>query len=144
MRNRHRFRNVESGFVFYLHMTRQGVADCTDSSPLTDPYMIHELLATNLESPTTGRLPFLSTFLGFRTGTTQHLQEVGGASAHAAVNVGFTGFDVVVEVVAESLDVRDDFFAAGGCEVAREEDWRGMLARRDSWSGIGGRKAYQK
>ena len=30
--------------------------------------------------------------------------------------------DVVVEVVAEGLDVRDDFFAAGWGEVAGEED----------------------
>jgi hypothetical protein len=51
------------------------------------------------------------------------LQEIGGAPAHAAVDVGFAGLDVVVEVVAEGLDVRDDFFAAGWGEVAGEEDW---------------------
>ena len=50
------------------------------------------------------------------------MQEIGGAPAHAAVDVGFAGLDVVVEVVAEGLDVRDDFFAAGWGEVAGEED----------------------
>lgn len=79
---------------------------------------------TNLEGPATSRLPLLRALFGFGAGTSEHLQEVGGASAHAAVDVGFACFDVVVEVVAESLDVRDDFFAAGGGEVAGEEDWR--------------------
>lgn len=47
------------------------------------------------------------------------------------MNVGFAGFDVVVEVVAESLDVRDDFFAAGGGEVAGEEDRKMSVSKID-------------
>lgn len=39
------------------------------------------------------------------------------------MDVGFAGFDVVVEVVAEGLDVGDGLFALGGGEVAGEEDW---------------------
>lgn len=38
------------------------------------------------------------------------------------MDVRFAGFDVVVEVVAERLDVRDDFCLSLGCEVAWEED----------------------
>ena len=79
--------------------------------------------ATNLERPAARRLPLLGALLCFGSRATQHLQEVGGAPAHAAVDVGFAGLDVVVEVVAEGLDVRDDFFAAGWGEVAGEEDW---------------------
>jgi hypothetical protein len=80
-------------------------------------------LTTDLERPAASRLPLLSsTLLGFRPRAAQHLQEIGGASAHAAVDVGFAGFDVVVEVVAEGLDVRDDLFAARWGEVAGEED----------------------
>ena len=80
---------------------------------------------TNLERPTTSRLPLLGSaaLLRFGPRAAQHLQEIGGAPAHAAVDVGFAGLDVVVEVVAEGLDVRDDFFAAGWGEVAGEEDW---------------------
>jgi hypothetical protein len=81
-----------------------------------------QLLTTNLERPATRGLPLLCTFLRFGSRATQHLQEVGSTPAHAAVDVGFASFDVVVEVIAESLDVRDDFFTASGCKVAREED----------------------
>ena len=38
------------------------------------------------------------------------LQEVGGPAPHSRVDVCFGRLDVVVEVVAESLDVRDDLF----------------------------------
>ena len=38
------------------------------------------------------------------------------------MDVGFARFDVVVEVVAESLDVRDDFLAACGCKVAGKQN----------------------
>jgi hypothetical protein len=62
------------------------------------------------------------------------LQEISGAPAHAAVDVGFAGLDVVVEVVAEGLDVRDNFLAARGGEVAGEEDCEGsMLVRLLIW-----------
>jgi hypothetical protein len=77
---------------------------------------------TNLERPATRRLPLLGALLCFGPRATQHLQEVGGAPAHAAVDVGFAGLDVVVEVVAEGLDVGDDFFAARWGQVAGEED----------------------
>jgi hypothetical protein len=65
------------------------------------------------------------------------LQEIGGAPAHAAVDVGFAGLDVVVEVVAEGLDVRDDFFAARWGQVAGEEDWPCMLVRLLVCGGLG-------
>jgi hypothetical protein len=38
------------------------------------------------------------------------------------VDVGLGGLDVVVEVVAEGLDVRDDVGHALGREVAGEQD----------------------
>lgn len=79
-------------------------------------------LTTDLERPATGCLPLLRTFLCFGSCATQHLQEIGSASAHAAVNVSLAGLDVIVEVIAECLDVRDDFFTACGCEVTWEED----------------------
>ena len=89
---------------------------------------------TNLERPTTRRLPLLgSAFLGLGPRAAKHLQEVGGAPAHAAVDVGFAGLDVVVEVVAEGLDVGDDFFAARWGQVAGEEDWSCMLVRSLVW-----------
>ena len=83
-----------------------------------------QLLTTDLERPTTSRLPLLGSaaLLRFGPRAAQHLQEIGGAPAHAAVDVGFAGLDVVVEVVTEGLDVRDDFFAAGWGQVAGEED----------------------
>lgn len=85
--------------------------------------LLQEISTTNLERPTTSRLPLLSTLLSLRPRATQDLQEIGGAPAHAAVDVGFAGLDVVVEVVAEGLDVGDDFFAARWGQVAGEEDW---------------------
>jgi hypothetical protein len=30
--------------------------------------------------------------------------------------------DVVVEVIAEGLDVRDDLYSSLGCQMAREQD----------------------
>lgn len=39
------------------------------------------------------------------------------------MDVCLARLDVVVEVVAEGLDVRDDLLAARGGEVAGEEDW---------------------
>ena len=80
------------------------------------------LLTTNLESPATCSLPLLGTLFCFRPCATQHLQEVSSTPTHTTVDVGFARFDVVVEVVAESLDVRDDFLAACGCKVAGEQN----------------------
>ena len=87
-------------------------------------HQAHLHSTTNLERPTTSRLPLLGSaaLLRFGPRAAQHLQEIGGAPAHAAVDVGFAGLDVVVEVVAESLDVRDDFLAARGCKVAGEQN----------------------
>jgi hypothetical protein len=51
------------------------------------------------------------------------LQKVGGALAHAGVYVRLGRLDVVVEVVAEGLDVGDDVGHALRREVAREEDY---------------------
>jgi hypothetical protein len=50
------------------------------------------------------------------------LQEIRRPAPHARVNVRLGGFDVVVEVVAEGLDVRNDFFSSLFCEMSREED----------------------
>jgi len=88
---------------------------------------------TDLERPAAGRLPLLGSLLCFGSRAAQYLQEVGGASAHAAVDVGFAGFDVVVEVVAEGLDVRDDFFATRWGEVAGEEDLQNVSVRSLTW-----------
>jgi len=88
---------------------------------------------TNLERPAARRLPLLGALLRFGPRATQHLQEVGGAPAHAAVDVGFAGLDVVVEVVAEGLDVGDDFFAARWGQVAGEEDCEGKYVSEALW-----------
>jgi hypothetical protein len=93
--------------------------------PCGHSHLVHRwscLLTTNLESPATCSLPLLGTLFRFRPCATQHLQKVSSTPTHTAVNVGFARFDVVVEVVAESLDVRDDFLAACGCEVAGEQN----------------------
>jgi hypothetical protein len=99
----------------------------TEHGLFVSPLSLHQVQlhsTTNLERPTASRLPLLGSAPLLRLGprAAQHLQEIGGAPAHAAVDVGFAGLDVVVEVVAEGLDVRDDFFAAGWGEVAGEED----------------------
>ncbi len=55
------------------------------------------------ERPSAGRLSLL--FLRFRPRSSQHLQEVCRSPSHAGVNVRFASLDMVVEVVAESLNV---------------------------------------
>jgi 3-hydroxyacyl-CoA dehydrogenase len=50
------------------------------------------------------------------------LKEVGRPLAHPGVDEGLGGFDVVVEVVTERLDVRDDLCATLHCQMTREED----------------------
>lgn len=79
-------------------------------------------LSLYLKCPPRSRLALLPSIGLFRPRSPQHLQEVRGPSPHTRVDVGFAGFDVVVEVVAEGLDVGDGFLALGGGEVAGEED----------------------
>jgi len=70
--------------------------------------------------PPTRRLPLPLLVLG--PCPVQHLQEIGRPPPHPAVDVRFRGFDVVVEVVAEGLDVGDCLGAPLGGEVAGEEN----------------------
>ena len=58
------------------------------------------------EGPATGCLALL--FLGLWSSTAQYLQEVGGPLSHSRVDISLGGLDVIVEVVAEGLNVRDD------------------------------------
>lgn len=78
-----------------------------------------------LEGSAAGCLALLLFVLG--TSTTQDLEEVCRSLSHSRVDVCFRCFDMVVEVVAECLDVRDDMFHALGRKVAGEEDYL-MLA----------------
>lgn len=50
------------------------------------------------------------------------LKEVRSSLSHSRVNIGFGGLNVVVEVVPESLDVRDDIRHALRGQMAREKD----------------------
>lgn len=74
------------------------------------------------KSPPASRLPLLPVTLLLRPRPAQDLQEIRRPPPHPAVDVGFAGFDVVVEVVPEGLDVRDYFGASRGLEVAGEEN----------------------
>ena len=71
------------------------------------------------KSPPTSRLPLL--LLRLRPRPPQNLQEVRRPPSHARVNIRLAGLDVVVEVIAKGLDVRDDVCLALGGEVAGEE-----------------------
>jgi hypothetical protein len=79
-------------------------------------------LTSDFEGPAARCLPLFCTLFRFGPCATQDLQEVSGTPTHTAVNISFARFDVVVEVVAESLNVGDDFFASCGCKVAWEKD----------------------
>lgn len=50
------------------------------------------------------------------------LQEVGSPPPHARMDVCFAGFDVVVEVISERLDVRNDFCLSLRGKMSWEED----------------------
>lgn len=50
------------------------------------------------------------------------LKEIGSPLAHPRVDERFGRLDVVVEVVTESLDVRDDLRSSVSCQMAREQD----------------------
>ena len=52
------------------------------------------------------------------------LQEVGCPLSHPRVDKCFGGFDVVVEVVSEGLDVGDDLCSSLHGQMAREENYR--------------------
>ena len=49
------------------------------------------------------------------------LKKVCGPPSHPGVDVRFAGFDVVMEVVSERLNVRDDLLSALRCEMSREQ-----------------------
>jgi len=57
-----------------------------------------------------GGLAGLLGSLSLGLGAVDHLQEVADARAHARVHVGLAALDVVVEVVAEHLDLVDGLF----------------------------------
>ena len=80
------------------------------------------LLSLDLKRPPRSRLALLARIGLLRPRSPEHLQEVRGPSPHARVDVGLAGLDVVVEVVAEGLDMGDGLLALGGGEVAGEED----------------------
>lgn len=48
------------------------------------------------------------------------LKEVGGPLPHPRVNECFGGFDVVVEIVSEGLDVRNDLLSSLLGQMTRE------------------------
>jgi hypothetical protein len=50
------------------------------------------------------------------------LQEIGRPSPHPGVDIRLGGFDVVMEVVSESLNMRNDFLASCVSQVSREQD----------------------
>lgn len=77
-------------------------------------------LALHPKRPPTRRLPL--PLLVLRPCPIQHLQEIGRPSPHPAVDVRFRGFDMVVEVVAEGLDVGDGLGAPLGGEMPGEEN----------------------
>lgn len=61
----------------------------------------------------------------FKAGITRRtLQEVGSPPPHARMDVCFAGFDVVVEVISECLDMRNDFCLSLWGEMSWEEDYR--------------------
>lgn len=50
------------------------------------------------------------------------LKEICCALAHTRVDVGLRGLDVVMEVIAEGLDVRDDLGHSLRSKMPREEN----------------------
>lgn len=58
----------------------------------------------------------------------QHtLEEVCGPLAHSCVDEGLGSLDVVMEVIAEGLNVRNNLIAPLFGEMTREEHCRGQL-----------------
>lgn len=51
------------------------------------------------------------------------LQKVGRPPPHAAVDVCLASLDVIVEVIPESLDMRDDLFSSLGRKMSWEEHY---------------------
>lgn len=90
------------------------------NSTFISPSPSHARLLNLPKRPPTHRPPLC--IYALRPRAVQHLQEIRGAPAHARVDVRFRRLDVVVEVVAEGLDVGDGGGAGGGVEVAGEED----------------------
>ena len=59
------------------------------------------------------------------------LEKVRSPPTHPRMDVSFGGFNVVMEVIAESLNMGDDFFSPCGGEVTGEKDCN-RSAVRDS------------
>lgn len=53
----------------------------------------------------------------------QTLQEIRGAATHSGVNVRLGRFDVVVEVIAEGLDVADNVLSSLPCKVSGKQNY---------------------
>ena len=51
------------------------------------------------------------------------LEEVGSPSSHSRMDVSLGSLDVIVEVVAEGLDVRDDLVPPLRSQMTREKDY---------------------
>ena len=67
-------------------------------------------------------LPFCRCNLGLCT--IEHFLELGHAEAHPRVHVRFRALDVIVEIIAEELDVRNGGVShVGFFEMAREENY---------------------
>jgi len=86
--------------------TRSTSIDIADRGVRKERYNSYVDYASNLTSyhrPPGDSLPFRSS--RFRLGTVQDLLELGYTMTHARVHVSLATVDVVVEVVAEQLDV---------------------------------------
>jgi len=130
-----------SHIVHQLMLSFSFVVICTSSAHTTRAAQVSTFCntsATNPKRPPTSRLPLLPLGLLFGPRPPEHLQEIRRPPPHPAVDVRFARFDVVVEVVPEGLDVRDDFGAARGLEVAGEEDCADQSVRMDVWKGVKG------
>lgn len=77
-------------------------------------------LSLNSKGSTTRCFPFF--LLIFWSCSIEYLQEIGSPSSHPAMNICFRRLDVIVEVVSESLYVRDAFFSALWCQMSWEQN----------------------
>ena len=87
----------------------------------SDNYLVQCLgstLTLNSERPPTSCLPFPLLILW--SSSVEHLQEVRRSPSHSRMDVGFAGFDVVVEVISERLNVRDVVCSTVTLEMAWE------------------------
>jgi hypothetical protein len=74
----------------------------------------------HLEGSAAGSLSLLLLVLG--PGTAQHLEEVGSSLSHTRVDISFWGLDMVMKVITESLNMRNNIGHALRSKMAGEED----------------------